>query len=77
MSNSVVIDIMRRGWRNVREAGPRRLVLTGMLVLLALFVSRYGWGMSAGSELPVVSPAADLAIGLVTDELIALMAQTD
>lgn len=57
MSNSVAIDIMRRGWRNVREAGPRRLVLTGLLVLLALFLSRYGWGMSAGGELPVVSPA--------------------
>ncbi len=34
-----------RGWRNVREAGPRRLVLTGILVLLALGVARYGWAV--------------------------------
>ncbi|MGX7926819.1 CHASE2 domain-containing protein [Tsuneonella sp. HG094] len=57
MSDSVAIDILHRGWRNVREAGPRRLVLTGALVLLALFVARFGWGMSAGGELPVISPA--------------------
>lgn len=36
-------SIFRRGWRNVREAGPRRLVLTGLLLLIALLVARYSW----------------------------------
>jgi adenylate cyclase len=49
--------LVRRGWRNVREAGPRRLALTGLLVLLALIIARYGWGFTPTSEFPVVSPA--------------------
>ena len=49
--------LVRRGWRNVREAGPRRLALTGLLVLLALLIARYGWGLTPNSELPVISPA--------------------
>jgi adenylate cyclase len=57
MSEGLAGGIVRRGWRNVREAGPRRLALTGLLVLLALLVARYGWGFSENSELPVVSPA--------------------
>jgi adenylate cyclase len=57
MSDRLAGGIVRRGWRNVREAGPRRLALTGLLVVLALLLARYGWGFSADSELPVVSPA--------------------
>lgn len=57
MSNSIAGGLLRRGWRNVREAGPRRLVLTGLLVLLALLVARFGWGLTPDSEFPVVSPA--------------------
>ena len=49
--------VLRRGWRNVREAGPRRLMLTGVLVMLALFVARYGWGFSETQDIPVVSSA--------------------
>ncbi|GGD86682.1 adenylate/guanylate cyclase domain-containing protein [Tsuneonella deserti] len=49
--------LVRRGWRNVREAGPRRLALTGVLVLLALFIARYGWGFSETQDIPVVSSA--------------------
>lgn len=56
MSDSVAVNILHRGWRNVREAGPRRLALTGLLVLLAVFVARFGWGLTPASELPVVSP---------------------
>ncbi|MCB2083138.1 MAG: adenylate/guanylate cyclase domain-containing protein [Sphingomonadaceae bacterium] len=44
-------SFIRRGWRNVREAGPRRLGLTIVLVLAALFVARFGWSV------PVVSQA--------------------
>jgi adenylate cyclase len=50
-------SIFERGWRNVREAGPRRLVLTGLLVVVAVLLARFGWGFSPDSELPVVSPA--------------------
>jgi adenylate cyclase len=49
--------LLRRGWRNVREAGPRRLALTGVLIVLALLVARFGWGLTPTSEFPVVSPA--------------------
>ena len=44
MSDEAKPNFIRRGWRNVREAGPRRLALTGTLVLLALLVARFGWG---------------------------------
>lgn len=49
--------LIRRGWRNVREAGTRRLVLTGVLILLAVVLARFGWGFTPTSELPGVSPA--------------------
>ncbi len=35
--------LILRGWRNVREAGSKRLALTAVLVLLALLVARYSW----------------------------------
>ena len=57
MSGTRTGGLLRRGWRNVREAGARRLVLTGLLAVLAVFLARYGWGVTEGSELPVVSPA--------------------
>lgn len=36
-------NLLLRGWRNVREAGPRRLALTALLVLLALLIARFSW----------------------------------
>ena len=36
-------NLLVRGWRNVREAGTRRLALTGVLVLVALLIARYSW----------------------------------
>ncbi|TMM47294.1 adenylate/guanylate cyclase domain-containing protein [Qipengyuania marisflavi] len=38
-------NLLKRGWRNVREAGTNRLALTGILVLLALLVARYSWDL--------------------------------
>ncbi|HYD23407.1 MAG TPA: adenylate/guanylate cyclase domain-containing protein [Croceibacterium sp.] len=35
--------IFARGWRGIREAGPRRMALTGLLLLAALLVARYSW----------------------------------
>jgi adenylate cyclase len=57
MSRGFAGGLVRRGWRNVREAGPRRLVLTAVLVLLAVCVARYGWGFSETRDIPVVSAA--------------------
>lgn len=57
MNDSLAGGLLRRGWRNVREAGPRRLALTGVVVALALLIARFGWGLTPDSELPVVSPA--------------------
>ena len=43
MSDERKENFIVRGWRNVREAGPRRLALTGLLVLVALAIARFGW----------------------------------
>lgn len=40
-------NLLVRGWRNVREAGSRRLALTSLLVLLGLFIARYSWDLPA------------------------------
>lgn len=34
---------MARGWRSVRSAGPKRLALTGALLLAALLLARFSW----------------------------------
>jgi len=57
VTDSIAGGLLRRGWRNVREAGPRRLVLTGVLVIVALLLARFGWGFTASDEIPMVSPA--------------------
>jgi adenylate cyclase len=36
-------SFIKRGWRNVREAGPQRLVLTVVLLIAALLVARFSW----------------------------------
>jgi adenylate cyclase len=38
-------DRLRRGWRNVRAAGPRRLAVTGLLLFAALLVARLSWAV--------------------------------
>ncbi len=43
MSGDKGDNLLIRGWRNVREAGPRRLALTAVLVVCALLVARYSW----------------------------------
>ncbi|MFA6220619.1 MAG: adenylate/guanylate cyclase domain-containing protein [Erythrobacter sp.] len=43
MSEAKQDNLFIRGWRNVREAGPRRLALTAMLVVLSIFLARYSW----------------------------------
>ncbi len=49
---------LRRGWRNVREAGTVQLALTVMLLCVALFIARYSWVLPDGSEpTPLTSEA--------------------
>ena len=49
---------IRRGWRNVREAGTVQLALTVMLLCVALFIARYSWVLPDGSEpTPLTSEA--------------------
>jgi adenylate cyclase len=43
MATSGSGSFVKRGWRNVREAGLQRLVLTGLLVLAALLLARFSW----------------------------------
>ncbi|WP_209348487.1 adenylate/guanylate cyclase domain-containing protein [Pontixanthobacter sp. CEM42] len=45
MASARSVNFIQRGWRNVREAGPRRLGLTILLVVLALIVARFGWAV--------------------------------
>ncbi len=44
-------NLLRRGWRNVREAGTRRLILTALLIAASLGVGYFSW------ELPVTASA--------------------
>ncbi len=45
------MQLFTAGWRSVREAGPRRLVMTGLFLLVALLLSRFSW------DLPVTDDA--------------------
>ncbi|WP_421989998.1 CHASE2 domain-containing protein [Qipengyuania sp.] len=47
MSEDRQDTLLIRGWRNVREAGPRRLALTALLVVIALLIARYSWDIPA------------------------------
>lgn len=43
-------NFLARGWRNVREAGTRRLVLTGVLLVVALLLARFSWQLPVTDE---------------------------
>src|SRR6187551_1895383 len=43
MSGGDRANFLARGWRNVREAGTRRLVLTALLLLAAVGLARFSW----------------------------------
>ena len=66
MAAATSMNFVKRGWRNVREAGPRRLGLTILLVGVALIVARFGWSV------PIVAQAEtgmyDLRAYLVANE---------
>ena len=43
-------SFIARGWRNVREAGPERLVFTGFMILIAVLVARFSWSLPVLQE---------------------------
>lgn len=43
MAGNRARSIFTSGWRNVREAGPQRLAVTALLLLLALGLARFSW----------------------------------
>lgn len=45
MSRSRNDNLLRLGWRNVREAGTRRLVLTALLVIASLCLGYFSWSL--------------------------------
>ena len=38
-------SLLRRGWRNVREAGTRRLVITALLTVASLIIGYFSWAL--------------------------------
>ena len=43
MAGGKVRGTFARGWRNIREAGPRRLAITALLLVAALLLARFSW----------------------------------
>jgi adenylate cyclase len=54
-------SLLARGWRNVREAGARRLAITGLLLLLAVLLARYSWAYPTLDGEQVPTPATSEA----------------
>ena len=38
-------NLLRRGWRNVREAGTRRLIISALLVITSVVVGYFSWSI--------------------------------
>ncbi len=68
------------GWRNVREAGPQRLALTALLLLVAVLLARFAWSLPITSEAEqrlYDARAYMLAPEVEPDERVTLVAFTD
>ncbi|KRA81326.1 adenylate/guanylate cyclase domain-containing protein [Altererythrobacter sp. Root672] len=64
-------NFLTRGWRNIREAGTRRLVLTALLLIVALLLARFSW------YLPVTDQAENRLYDLRSFVLAAQVDQDD
>ncbi|MBI1403380.1 MAG: CHASE2 domain-containing protein [Porphyrobacter sp.] len=49
--------LLRRGWRNVREAGGVQLSASFLVLCLAVFIARYSWVLPGGEPTPLTSEA--------------------
>ena len=43
-------SILMRGWSGIKAAGTRRLALTAILLLAALVLARFSWGLWVTDE---------------------------
>ena len=80
MAEGATSNIFARGWRNLREAGPRQLTLSGLLLLVAMLLARLSW------YLPVTDQAENrlfdfrsfiLAEKVPQDDRITMIVYTD
>lgn len=53
--------LLKRGWRDLREAGQMQLAATIVLVGLAIFIARYSWILPDGKEPTPLTNAAERA----------------
>ncbi|MEE4316539.1 MAG: adenylate/guanylate cyclase domain-containing protein [Erythrobacter sp.] len=53
---------IRRGWRNVREAGGVQLVATFVVLCAALFIARFSWVLPDGEEPTPLTSEAERAL---------------
>ena len=73
-------NILTRGWRNIREAGPRRLTLTALLLVAALLLARFSWALPATDSLERALfdlRSYQTAEKVLNDERILIVAYTD
>ncbi len=85
-------NVLVRGWRNIREAGTRRLTLTALLLVAALLLARFSWNLpwpdAQGGEFPTpVTGEAERALydyrvfrsapSVTQDERVLLVAYVD
>ncbi len=57
-----IFGLLRRGWRNVREASKAQLTATAVLVLLAIFIGRFSWVLPGGEAPTPLLNAAERAL---------------
>lgn len=57
-----IFGLLRRGWRNVREASKAQLSATAVLVLLAIFIGRFSWVLPGGEVPTPLLNAAERAL---------------
>jgi adenylate cyclase len=66
-----IATMLAHGWRGIRSAGPRRLAVTGGLLLAALLLARFSW------SLPITDDAERALYDLRTVALAERTAQDD
>ena len=54
-------NIFARGWRNIREAGAKRLAVTALLLVAALLLARFSWSYPALDGTPQSTPVLENA----------------
>ncbi|MCK0127654.1 adenylate/guanylate cyclase domain-containing protein [Erythrobacter sp. F6033] len=56
------VQILQRGWRNVREAGTIQILATIVLVAAALFIARFSWTLPDGEVPTPLTSEAERAL---------------